>query len=217
VSRVEGRFVTISGTKTRSRILEAAWKLVGERGSTIGVTVAEIAALAGVSRQLVYFHFENRAGLLAAMARHHDYESGFAGRVAAIRELPPAEALEGLLRAWCRYVPEILPVARALEAAEITGEEGGAAWRDRMGSLRGVIRAAVGRVEEAGRLADGWTTETAADWVWARSHLESWQQLVVERGWSTNNYEERIVRSILAEVLVPAPAGPEEAGVPSPR
>ena len=209
--------MTISGTETRSRILEAAWELVGERGTTVGVTVAEIAAAAGVSRQLVYFHFENRAGLLAAMARHHDYESGFAGRVAAIRELPPTEALEGLLRAWCRYIPEILPVARALEAAEITGEEGGAAWRDRMDNLRGVFRAAVGRIEESGRLADGWTTETAADWVWARSHLESWQHLVVERGWSTKDYEERIVSSVLAEVLAPAPTGPEEAGVPSPR
>ena len=196
--------MTISGTDTRSRILEAAWVLVSERGTTNGVTVAGIAAVAGVSRQLVYFHFENRAGLLAAMARYHDKESGFAGRVAATRELPPAEALEGLLRAWLRYVPEILPVARALEAAEITGDEGGAAWRDRMGSLREVFRAAVERVERDGRLAEGWTVETAADWVWARSHLETWQHLVGERGCSPADYAELSVRSILAEVLAPA-------------
>lgn len=195
--------MTISGTKTRSRILEAAWELVSERGTTVGVTVAEIAGAARVSRQLVYFHFENRAGLLAAMARHHDVESGFAGRVAAARELPPAEALEGLLRAWLRYVPEILLVARALEAAEIAGDEGGVAWRDRMGSLREVVRAAVERVERDGRLAGGWTVEAAADWVWARSHLETWQHLVVERGWAAEDYEERAVISILAEVLAP--------------
>ena len=30
-----------------------------------------------------------------------------------------------MLRAWCDYVPEILPVARALEAALVTGDEGG--------------------------------------------------------------------------------------------
>jgi hypothetical protein len=138
------------------------------------------------------------------MARYHDKESGFAGRVAATRELPSAEGLEGLLRAWLRYVPEILPVARALEAAEITGDEGGAAWRDRMGSLREVFRAAVERVERDGRLAEGWTVETAADWVWARSHLETWQHLVGERGWSPADYAELSVRSILAEVLAPA-------------
>jgi AcrR family transcriptional regulator len=195
--------MTISGTDTRSRILEAAWTLVGERGSTSGVTVAGIAAAAGVSRQLIYFHFENRAGLLAAMARHHDIRSGFRERVAATRALPPVEGLEELLRAWLGYVPEILPVARALEAAAISGEEGGVAWRDRMEALRGVFRVAVERVAEDGRLAEGWTVETATDWVWARSHLETWQHLVVERGWSPEDYEERCVRSILAEILAP--------------
>lgn len=193
----------MTGTGTRSRILEAAWALVWERGTTSGVTVAGIAAAAGVSRQLVYFHFENRAGLLAAMTRHHDARSGFRERVAATRALPPADGLEGLLRAWLGYVPEIVPVARALEAAEISGEEGGVAWRDRMEALRGAFRVAVERVAQDGWLAEGWTVETAADWVWARSHLETWQHLVAERGWSPEYYEERSVRSILAEVLAP--------------
>jgi hypothetical protein len=56
-------------------------------------------------------------------------------------------------------------------------------------------------VEKDGRLANGWTVQTAADWVWARSHLEGWQHLVVERGWSPEDYEEQVVRSVLAEVL----------------
>ena len=42
----------------------------------------DIAAAAGVSRQLVYFHYGNRAGLLTAMARHRDEASGFAQAVA---------------------------------------------------------------------------------------------------------------------------------------
>ena len=193
--------MTISGMETRSRILEAAWRLVGERRTTVGVTVAEIAAAAGVSRQLVYFHFENRAGLLAAMARHHDAQSGFAGRVAACEAMPPEEGIEALVRAWIRYVPEILPVARALEAAEITGDEGGAAWRDRMDRLRDVFRAAVERLAREGTLGEGWTVESAADWIWARGHLETWQHLVVERGWRPEDFEERTVRSVLAEIL----------------
>jgi hypothetical protein len=44
---------------------------------------------------------------------------------------------------------------------------------------------------------------TATDWVWARSHLASWQHLVVERGWHPDDYTERAVRSILAEVVTP--------------
>jgi len=112
-----------------------------------------------------------------------------------------------LLRAWCDYVPELMPVARALEATAIVGDEGGAAWRDRMDDLREAFRVAVERVDRAGRLAEGWTVEAATDWVWARSHLTTWQHLVGERGWSLDDYEERSVRSILDEILAPAPDG----------
>ncbi len=197
--------MTIPNTDTRSRILETALALIRERG-TNAVTVAEIAAAAGVSRQLVYFHFDNRAGLFVAMARHQDRRSGFVERVAASRSLPPAEGLEELVRVWCEYVPEILPVARVLEAAAITGEEGGDAWRDRMGDLREAFRIAVDLVDRDGRLAEGWTVETATDWIWARSHLTTWQHLVGERGWSPDDYKERSTRSILTEILTPAPA-----------
>ena len=195
----------MAGTRgdTRARILDTAWGLVQERG--IGaVTVADIAAATGVSRQLLYVHFENRAGLLVAMARRHDVRSGFAGRAAEARSLPPVAALERLLRLWFAYVPEILPVARALEAAATNGDEGGVAWRDRMGDLREMFAAAVERVDQDGRLAEGWTVPSATDWVWARAPPATFQHLVFERAWSADDYTERAVRSILAEVVTPA-------------
>jgi AcrR family transcriptional regulator len=195
----------MAGTRgdTRARILDTAWGLVRERG--IGaVTVADIAAATGVSRQLLYVHFENRAGLLVAMARRHDVRSGFAGRAAEARSLPPVAALERLLRLWFAYVPEILPVARALEAAATNGDEGGVAWRDRMGDLRELFAAAVERVEQDGRLAEGWTVPSATDWVWARAQPATFQHLVVDRAWPADDYTERAVNSILAEVVTPA-------------
>ena len=146
--------VTTAQPNARAHILETAWRLIGERG-VHAVTVADIAAASGVSRQLVYHHFDSRAGLLVAMARHHDGASGFRRRFAASRELPPVEGLETLLELWLQYVPLILPVARALEAAVITGDEGEAAWRDRMDDIHETFRLAVERIEGEGRLADG--------------------------------------------------------------
>jgi AcrR family transcriptional regulator len=166
--------------------------------------VADIAAATGVSRQLLYVHFENRAGLLVAMARRHDVRSGFAGRAAEAGSRPPVEALERLLREWFAYLPEILPVARALEAAATNGDDGGVAWRDRMGGLREQFAAAVERVEGDGRLAEGWTVPTATDWVWARAQPATFQHLVVDRSWPADDYTDRAVRSILAEVVTPA-------------
>ena len=185
-------------TDTQTRILEAAWALVLERG-TVDVTVAEIAAAAGVSRQLVYFHFDNRAGLLTAMARHRDEASGFIDAVAASREMPPREGFEHLLRAWCGYLPEIVPVARALEAALMSGDDGGTAWRQRMGELREALRQAVERLE----LAPGWTADRAADWAWSRIQPTTFQHLVAERGWTPDEYADRTVRSLLTELISP--------------
>jgi AcrR family transcriptional regulator len=187
---------------TQERILDAAWALVRDRGPST-VTVADIAAAAGVSRQLVYFHFANRAGLLVAMTRHQDTRSGFRARAFATRELPPVEAFTALLAAWHEYVPEILPVALDLEAAAITGEDGADAWRDRMGELHEAIRLAVERVEQAGALAPGWTTDTAADWAWARCQPSAWRHLVGERGWKPDEFARRSVTSIAEEVLNP--------------
>jgi AcrR family transcriptional regulator len=197
-------FLTASGDETRARILEAAWQQVRER-ATAAVTIGQIAAAAGVTRQLVYFHFANRAGLLTAMARHRDEASGFVDQAAASREMRAVEGLEHLLRAWCAYVPEILPVARALEAALVTGDEGGTAWRSRMEELREALRIALDRIARRSRLAPGWTVETAADWAWSRIQPSTWHHLVAERGWSAGDYTERTIRSLLAELLVDPP------------
>ena len=195
--------VTAPQRNARAHILETAWRLAGKRGVQ-AVTVADIAAASGVSRQLVYHHFESRAGLLVAMTRHHDTTSGFRTRLVATRQLAPVEGLETALRLWLGYVPEVLHIARALEAALIAGDEGGAAWRDRMDDIHEAFRLAVGRVAEAGRLGSGWTVDTAADWVYARSHVSTWQHLVADRGWPAGDYVERSVASIMAEVVAPA-------------
>jgi AcrR family transcriptional regulator len=186
--------------ETRARILEIAWEHVREARAS-AISVKDIAAAAGVSRQLIYFHYGNRAGLLVAMARHQDDRSGFRGRVAATRRLAPVAALEALLREWCAYLPELLPVARALEAALISGEDGAGAWRDRFDDLRVALRAAVKRVHSEGVLASGWTVDKATDWIWARVMPSSYEHLVRERGWSHSEYTRRTVRGLMTELL----------------
>jgi len=184
---------------TRARILEAAWRRVRDRG-TGAVSVKAIAQDAGVSRQLVYFHYRNRAGLLLAMARDRDESSGFPDHVRAARDLPPVAALEAVLRAWCAYLPDMVPVARALEAALVTGDEGGDVWTARMDELHDVCRHVLARVGEAGELAPGWTVDTAADWVWAQVQPSTWAHLVGHRGWTPAQYTERTVRALVAEL-----------------
>ena len=186
--------------ETRTRILSAAWSRLRDQGVS-AVTVKDVALDAGVSRQLLYFHYGNRAGLLTAMARHHDRSSGFEQRLAAARERPPVESFETVLREWLAYLAELLPVARALEAAAITGDVGGEAWRDRMTALRSVCRAVVQRLADDGRLRSEWDVDAAADWAWSLVHPGTFAHLVEDRAWAASTFSERTVRALTAELV----------------
>jgi AcrR family transcriptional regulator len=198
--------MTVPGDETRTRILEAAWGVV-RRDGTAEVTIAAIANASGVSRQLIYFHFGNRAGLLTAMARHRDETSALPAEAAASRRMDPVPGLERLLRAWFAHVPDILPVARALEAALITGDEGGTAWRDRLAELHEALRIAFDRLDRHGQLAEGWTVEDATDWTWATVQPGMWDYLVGERGWKPADYVDDTIDLIVGRLVSqPAPA-----------
>lgn len=184
---------------TRERILSAAWSIARERGS-VEFTLAEVASLAGVSRQALYLHFENRAGLLLDMARRIDHRSGFVKRVADARKRPARQGFDRILRLWFDHLDEILPVARALEAAAVTGAEGAGAYHDRMDAWRSTLAISVGSLSDAGLLRPEWTVDQAADWVWARTQPSAYEYLVRRCGWTTSVMKERTIRSIVRDI-----------------
>ena len=184
---------------TRERILSVAWAMARERRS-VDFTLAEVASQAAVSRQAVYLHFANRAGLLLEMARTIDHESGFVAAVAAARELPPLHGFERILRLWFEHLGEILPVARALEAAAITGADGAGAYRDRMEAWWETLRITVAALADASHLRPEWSVEEATDWVWARTHPAEYEFLVRQREWPSAVVTDRTARSVLAEM-----------------
>ena len=183
-------------SSSRERILETAAALVAERGAA-EVTMAEVARESGVSRQLVYLQFENRAGLFTAVTHFLDAQAGMRERFTELSALEPVAALEGVMRAWIDYLPSILPVARELQAAALAGTDGGEAWDVRMDELRRLFRAAARRVE----LRAPWTPDTAADWMLARTHLTAYDLLVVRRGWSHEDFADHTIGLTLGELL----------------
>ena len=189
---------------TRERVLEVTRALIAERGNA-AISLVEVAASAGLSRQALYLLFGSRAGLLLALVEQLDAASDIPNRLAAIRQgLPAAEALEPYLRNWFEYLPVVLPVARALQAAATTGDaDARAAWDSRMQKLRdGFLQMAKG-LKAAGRLQDGWSGEAAGEWMFAQTHVDMWQHLVVEAGWRPRDAVARIVSGLRATLLVP--------------
>lgn len=68
----------------RRALLDAAWRLVAEKGLA-ALTLREVARAAGVSHAAPYHHFPSRTALLDALA-----EEGFAGLDRAMAEAGPA-------------------------------------------------------------------------------------------------------------------------------
>lgn len=79
----------------RAALEKAAYLAIYERGYA-GVTLADIAAHAGVSRGTLVYHFGSRAGLLAAVMRRFSRTIAVATR----RAVRQAGSPEGKLRAY---------------------------------------------------------------------------------------------------------------------
>jgi AcrR family transcriptional regulator len=88
----------------RALIVEAAGQAFGERGYD-GVTLHEIAAAAGVTKPVLYRHFDSKRALyLALLARHRDDLARFAELIPAAGD--PKDRLRAVLEAWLAYVEE---------------------------------------------------------------------------------------------------------------
>jgi AcrR family transcriptional regulator len=185
---------------TRTTLLETACRLIAKRG-VADITLAEIGAAAGVSRQAVYLHFGSRAGLLVAMARHLDATSQAARAMTmAAWEAQSKAGFESFIRLWFEHVIVILPVARAVQAAAFSDKDAHAAWQDRMADLRRAVRNMVDGLAESGQLAAHWTREEATDWFWSRTHFDVWTQLVTERQWPPEQMVKRVSESLWADL-----------------
>lgn len=193
---------TAEPPSTRERVLELTHELIRRRGNA-AISLVEVAAEAGLSRQMLYVMFGSRAGLLMALVDHLDARSGGAARLTALREsLPPLEAFEPYLRAWFDYLPVVLPVARALAAAATSGDADAAeAWHSRLRKLRHGFTVMTRAFKSAGVLKAGWTPESAAEWMLALTQVDLWQHLVVEAGWKPAVHIDRVIATLRQTLL----------------
>lgn len=175
-------------TETRTRILDAAVRMLEEHGGR-GVRMGDIAKATGISRQAVYLHFASRTALLVAATRYLDEVLDVDRRLAPSRAATSGvERLALYIDCWGHYIPEIYGVAKALLLARDTDEAAAAAWNDRMLAMRDGCRAAIETLHSDGDLAPEWTPKKATDALWTMLLVPNWENLTVECGWSTRQY-----------------------------
>jgi AcrR family transcriptional regulator len=189
--------------ETRERILKHGARLIQSDG-VAAVRIADVADGAGVSRQSVYLHFANRAGLLTEIARHIDLTSPQAQLIRAAMTVEPVDAaLSTFVRAYFSYLPTVLPVISALEAAAVTDEAARIAWTSRKQTVHDMLGVIVRRLHDAGRLKPAWSIARATDWAFLFLHPAAWTELVEERGWSARSYTEHAIEQVQSALCLP--------------
>jgi AcrR family transcriptional regulator len=182
---------------TRRRVLEAAWTLIVVRGEA-GFTMAQIAKKAKISRQALYLHFADRAQLLDALVRYADQKRGLASAIQHIVDAPTArEALDRMVSLQALQNPRIWAIALAFEAVRRTDKAAQRSWQGRQARRLETCRTIVERLRREGGLRPTLTIEEATDLLYVITSLRMWEDLVLVRGWTADEYQERVTRLLL--------------------
>ncbi len=194
---------TVSSRSTPARILDAALALIARRGDA-NVTMAHIARACRLSRQAVYLHFADRATLMLAAARHLDERLGLPDEIRRIVEAPTGAAMiAAQVSLQARRNPALWPLARAIDAVRRTDPAAERAWQDRLDNrLRG-CQAIVARLQQERVLRVGLDPSVAADLLWTLTSLRMWEDLVLQGGWSAQQYETHVTALCLEAVTSP--------------
>ena len=182
------------GSATRDRILAATEQLLAEAPGA-SPSMGQIAEAGGVTRQLLYFHFDNRADLLLELSRRIDAQARSPARQARIDDAPDAvTALREAVALQGHIKPKIHAVARVIDRLRQTDEDAAKVWGEREDARLGRCKDVVRRLIVEGVLAKGWDLPTAANLMCAVTSMRSWEELVVERGWSTRSWVRHTTR-----------------------
>jgi AcrR family transcriptional regulator len=196
---------------TRRDILEAAQRRF-EADGYAGATMAEIAADAGVALKTVYLAFGTKSGLLRALwnllLRGDESDVPVAGRqwyLDVLEETDPERQLRLNARnstAGKQRLAGILEVIRSAAAGDPDVAELSRRIETEYHANQRVI---VERLGQRRQLRPGLALDRAADILWTINHPSTWQLLVVERGWTPDEYERWSGDLACTELLRPPP------------
>ena len=191
-----------AAARTQARVVGVATRLLLERGYAT-TSLADVADEAEVSPALVYAAFGNKAGLVKRVI---DVAIAGDDEPLAVGQRPAAAAVASAsgARARCRLTGELvadiqrrtaglLPVLRAAAAAD---PELAALERRSEQGLRVGMLEFVGILEADGQLRDGLTLDRAADIAWVSADAAAYHRLVLQRGWTHEEYAAWLGRTL---------------------
>jgi AcrR family transcriptional regulator len=192
---------------TRRDMLVAAQRLFEAQGFT-ATTMAAIAGEAGVAAKTVYTVFETKAGVLRALwhllLRGDDADAPVMDRAwyrEALEE-PDGERQLQLNARNSRVVKlRIAAVLEVIRHAAPLDAEIATLWSRIQSDFYDNQRAIVESLDARGALRRGLDAARGADILWTLNHPDVWQLLVVQRGWTAEEYEQWFAATAAEQLL----------------
>ena len=176
-------------SSTRTQILDAARAMFEEFGYH-GASLGAVANRAGVSRQAIYLHFPSKAELLTALHLHI-----FATDVVPVLERHPItdtmtalDALDAMIAVDVEVASKVWRIHEALAIARRQHPEVEQTLRPREEEHYGELLDLGRRLERDGALPPSIRAGTFADMLWGLVNVGTYRSLVIERGWSLDQY-----------------------------
>ena len=163
-----------------------------------GAGLGAVAKKAGVSRQAIYLHFPSKAELLSALHLHI-----FATEVVPALERHPRgdamsalDALDAMIAVDVEVVSKVWRIHEALQIARRQHPEVEETLRPREEERYGELLDLGHQLKRERALPPNIRVGTFADVLWGLISVGTYRSLVIERGWSLNQYK-RWIRSTI--------------------
>ena len=187
--------------ETRTQILEAARGMFEELGY-YGAGLGAVATKAGVSRQAIYLHFPSKAELLTALHLHI-----FATDVVPVLERHPVtdemtalDALDAMIAVDVEVVSKVWRIHETLEMARRQHPEVDETLRPREEERYGELLDLGRQLKRERALPPNIRVGTFADVLWGLVSVGTYRSLVIERGWSLNQYRRWVGNTIRLQI-----------------
>ena len=116
----------------------------------------------------------------------------------------PEDALDAVVYLHAEYSPVAYPIARVFMNSRHEDEALRVAWDDRMEGRRNLYRFVIEWLEREGLLTPEWNVPVAIEMLAALTSWQVWEQLVIDRGWSKDDYVQYL-RAAARRTLVDSP------------
>jgi AcrR family transcriptional regulator len=190
---------------TRGRILQAAWKIIDEKGET-AATMKAVAKLANVSRQAVYLHFADRSHLLSSLSDFLDEKMGLGGWMKEVEALNDGEAMvRRVAETRERRSLVMASLIRSIEGDRYRDEAAAGAWKRRHEmNVAWMADVVVRQLAVEGRLDPSWDHVEAATLLTIIFSFRVWDDLTQIHDWLPKSYIDGLTSAALSVLAGPA-------------